>query len=45
MVKNQNHLTNLLQKKLYKKNYSRKSIKYLNSEGTKVLNKIFNEIC
>ena len=45
LVKNQNHLTNLLQKKLYKKNYSRKSIKYLNSEGTKVLNKIFNEIC
>ena len=44
-VINQNHLTNLLQKKLGKKNYSKKSIKNLKLEGTKILNKIFNEIC
>ena len=42
---NQNHLTNLLQKKLDKKNYSKASIKNLKLEGTKILNKIFNEIC
>ena len=44
-VVNQNHLTNLLRKKLDKKNYSKKSIKNLTLEGTKILNKIFNEIC
>ena len=44
-VKNQNHLTNLLQKKLDKKNFSKKSMKNLNLEGIKILNKIFNEIC
>ena len=44
-VKNQNHLTNLLQKKLEKKNFSKKSIKNLSLEGIKILNKIFNEIC
>ena len=42
---NQNHLTNLLQKKLDKKNYSKASIKNLKLEGTKILNKIFDEIC
>ncbi len=45
MVRNQSHLTNLLQEKLIKKNYSKKSIKNLNLEGKKILNKIFNEIC
>ena len=44
-VKNQNHLTNLLQKKLDKKNFSKKSMKNLSLEGIKILNKIFNEIC
>ena len=44
-VVNPNHLTNLLKKKLDKKNYSKKSIKNLTLEGTKILNKIFNEIC
>lgn len=44
-ITNQNHLTNLLKKKLDKKNYSKKSIKNLSLEGTKILNKIFNEIC
>ena len=44
-VKNQNHLTNLLQKKLDKKNFSKKSMKNLRLEGIKILNKIFNEIC
>ena len=44
-VKNQNHLTNLLQKKLDKKNFSKKSVKNLSLEGIKILNKIFNEIC
>ncbi len=44
-VTNQNHLTYLLQKKLEKKNYSKNSIKNLSLEGTKILNKIFNEIC
>ena len=44
-VANQNHLTNLLEKKLDKKNYSKKSIKNLTLEGKKILNKIFNEIC
>jgi len=44
-VSNQNHLTNLLMKKLNKKNYSKKLIKNLTLEGTKILNKIFNEIC
>jgi len=44
-ITNQNHLTNLLEKKLDKKNYSKKSIKNLSLEGTKILNKIFNEIC
>jgi len=44
-VKNQNHLTNLLQKKLDKKNFSKKSMKNLSIEGIKILNKIFNEIC
>ena len=44
-VLNQNHLTNLLMKKLNKKNYSKKLIKNLTLEGTKILNKIFNEIC
>ncbi len=44
-VKNQNHLTDLLQKKLDKKNFSKKSMKNLSLEGTKILNKIFNEIC
>ena len=44
-VKNQNHLTNLLQKKLDKKNFSQKSMKNLSLEGIKILNKIFNEIC
>ena len=44
-TKNQNHLTNLLQKKLDKKNYSKASIKNLKLEGTKILNKIFDEIC
>ena len=44
-VKNQNHLTNLLQKKLGKKNFSKKSMKNLSLEGIKILNKIFNEIC
>ena len=44
-VSNQNHLTNLLMKKLNKKNYSKKLIKNLTHEGTKILNKIFNEIC
>ena len=44
-VVNQNHLTDLLRKKLDKKNYSKKSIKNLTLEGTKILNKIFNEIC
>ena len=44
-VTNQNHLTNLLQKKLDKKNYSKKPIKSLSQEGTKILNKILKEIC
>ncbi len=44
-VKNQNYLTNLLQKKLDKKNFSKKSMKNLSLEGIKILNKIFNEIC
>ena len=44
-VKNQHHLTNLLQKKLDKKNFSKKSVKNLSLEGIKILNKIFNEIC
>ena len=44
-VKNQNHLTNLLQKKLDKKNFSKKTMKNLSLEGIKILNKIFNEIC
>ena len=44
-VKNQNHLTDLLQKKLDKKNFSKKSMKNLRLEGIKILNKIFNEIC
>ncbi len=44
-VTNQNHLTYILQKKLDKKNYSKNSIKNLHREGTKILNKIFNEIC
>ncbi len=44
-VANQNHLTNLLEKKLDKKNYSKKTIKNLTLEGKKILNKIFNEIC
>ena len=44
-VKNQHHLTNLLQKKLDKKNFSKKSMKNLSIEGIKILNKIFNEIC
>ena len=44
-VTNQIHLTYILQKKLDKKNYSKNSIKNLNREGTKILNKIFNEIC
>ena len=44
-VKNQHHLTNLLQKKLDKKNFSQKSMKNLSLEGIKILNKIFNEIC
>ncbi len=44
-VKNQNHLTDLLQKKLDKKKFSKKSMKNLSLEGTKILNKIFNEIC
>ena len=44
-VKNQHHLTNLLQKKLDKKNFSKKSMKNLSLEGIKILNKIFNEIC
>ena len=44
-VKNQNHLTDLLQKKLDKKNFSKISMKNLSLEGIKILNKIFNEIC
>ena len=44
-VKNQHHLTNLLQKKLDKKKFSKKSVKNLSLEGIKILNKIFNEIC
>ena len=44
-IKNQKHLTNLLQKRLDKKNFSKKSMKNLSLEGIKILNKIFNEIC
>ena len=33
------------QKKLDKKNFSKKSMKNLSLEGIKILNKIFNEIC
>ncbi len=44
-INSENHLLKALEKTINKKNYSQKTIKKLNIEGKRILNKIFNEIC
>ncbi len=44
-VSGQNHLINILEKKMNMKNYSQGTIKKLNLEGKRILNKTYNEIC
>ena len=44
-ISNQNHLKDILEKKINMKNYSRETIKKLNLEGRRILNKTYNEIC
>tara|TARA_B100000282_G_scaffold294829_1_gene272766 strand:- start:2239 stop:3471 length:1233 start_codon:yes stop_codon:yes gene_type:complete len=44
-ISNQNHLKDILEKKIKMKNYSHETIKKLNLEGRSILNKTYNEIC